>query len=843
MVWSPPPLTGDSGSQGLPTPPPQKDLPPVPPPPPLPPIPAAQAVPPPPPPPPPVPVFAGQELPLPPVPVAQEIPAPPPQTDLPPVPPPPPANIPGHGRPRQLSPKIALIAICVLAGVLIGAWYLTQLGQYPGRSVLTSALSEKLVSSQQITGIKIISKSLDNSGDAVMDLAATVETKEPCYLPVDRAQALSTLNLDATVFGKINAIVSGKDGQRILKLADLPKPPVDLDQIVFLKESAPAHYSYTMTWRVTLSRRVGAWTPLFSDATDAGNPPSGKIKSEYGQNAYCITAADDIDRLRKIMADAQASYAKLNDVAQKYNQNRQALAQKAREENLRLLSEGAIFQGQAVRNNNNTVPLFIEITSVNPERQSITALVRNDGGWGDGRRFQGTFSYDDDDQVLKLQIASRTEQALRNCGPFLQWEENMAFSLTFNDNVFAGNIGSWSCRFFRVPDQERRNFVARQSENQARLLDATKPGKVYSVIATLPDRGWTEEYWFFFTRQDPDSLKLEGYLQSQTNPGKRRFYGNLILNTYWADGAAIRLFSDDTDAVKRIREPSPLGYSSKITWLPVLDDGSMRCDNRHAGPPWHLEFKPLSDAETHRIQSLGNSAPGEPGRIVTTPAPADPAPAANTASAAAQTPPPPAPWSPLPQAPPAGPVSQTPSGVAVSPGMRVTQPAGANNLSLPQEYPKNPGVYILANQNWVVMPQGPAEQPTQVSNEELTLSMRTNPKGPWLSVHIMNNMTGLNIPLVTNPVVIAARGIMSPSPDDFICREKTFTLYSVSYTPNNRIIAGILFYPSQKKSGIAGEIDTRIIKKDDDLHLITTTQRLLPGYYSLRGFIFQVAEN
>ena len=163
-------------------------------------------------------------------------------------------------------------------------------------------------------------------------------------------------------------------------------------------------------------RRDGAWV-FTGDRTGFERPPFAGDPKPAGPAVFAVDLPVDSSRLKTLLADRVAYAAKVQaaaatvaaDVERERRQQAQIYAQ--------LLRPGTLFAGalaDGARGDSHGVVL--ELTERAETPGTVVALLRNDGGWTDVRRFQGEWSLDasgDELASLRQRLASVREDCLR----------------------------------------------------------------------------------------------------------------------------------------------------------------------------------------------------------------------------------------------------------------------------------------------------------------------------------------------------------------------------------------------------------------------------------------------
>jgi len=515
--------------------------------------------------------------------------------------------------------KIQAAVVCGIMLVMWGAWKVyAYMDRIPGSHEVHTAIERTVPTpSQRVVDVSTTVVRATGGTEASLQFSATMENTESYYSLVDSAQYFDDIKTDATVYNRIRSIVGGPGREWICKEAGYVDEGSSLADLVLLRETGKANTHYTVTGYITARRPLKTWELAVENVQSKG-VPVGYPRGHFKGNVLFVDRPGDVQKLKASLADAQTVLSRLEDSQRKYRakaaaeeeSHRQKLAadeESHRQALLAKVSPKTLFAGFASRGNDNPQPLWLEITDLDLERKTIRTLLRNDGGWDDSRRLDGTFEIDTSRDRMTFTLKTDVSQALRNCGPFLEFAENYTLAVALDGELLAGTAGNWSVKMTRVADDAKRQAeIALVRKNAMQWLEATKAGMAYKLTASLPERVWSEEYFFTFTKQEKDGLIIEGTLELPSRGFKRVFTGTLIANKYRADRKPLRLFTAGANAVAQAHELSPLRLAEDFYWYPQLDGTKMRLDDNSRGRPWHLEFDPASagDPGKARKESL-----------------------------------------------------------------------------------------------------------------------------------------------------------------------------------------------------------------------------------------------
>ena len=399
------------------------------------------------------------------------------------------------------------------------------------------------------------------------------------------------------MYDRIKQVLSGPGGDWIRNDAGLTTNVESVTGLVLLRESTKAQSRFTATGDIQAQRPVRAWEIHVANV-QVNASPVGSLRSQFTGNVLLLDRPDDVQKFKTSLADALATLTTLQQSQKKYQEKLAKDETDRRQALLAKIAPGTLFNGTATQGTNTPQPLWLEITDMDPDRKTIRALLRNDGGWDDARRFEGTFELDTTKNLTSVVLKTDASQLVQNCGPFLEWNETYQWSLKLDGDSLTAPGNNWSYKFTRLADDAKKQAeITFAKENATKWLAATKAGMIYKVTASLADRAWSEEYFFTFTKQEKEGLVIEGTLELPSRGFSRKFTATLLTNKYKANRKPLRLLTLGTDAVKQANKLSPLAYGSDNYWYPQLDNDRMRFDDDTPSLHWHLEFVPSTAEE------------------------------------------------------------------------------------------------------------------------------------------------------------------------------------------------------------------------------------------------------
>lgn len=584
-----------------------------------------------PPPPPPVrAVNVAPPLPPPPAPAPQTAPISPPAAPSAVKPPPPPAqpvvraDLPAPPPPAQRAPRAPLSRKAKLgigglaAGLILAAtavFVIRHLGSTPPAALLLATLDRE-VGAEKLRFNSATQKATSVGSDQVR-IVFTTEGKvtEPLYLSTDLATTLpAEYETAKNRLAEADRLMASRTGARLRETGGLGAPPEDPRQVEVIRATAKLTDSFSYQGEAHATRTAEGWRLQLTDGRFSSTLPEGQPRRGFGAKTYLASEAQDVAALKTLLAERLAYSERALAAATKL------AAQLAEERNARLqefqaqLKPGTIFTG-LVRDlrNPQSHSVTLEITAFSPVVGSVTALLRNDGGWADTRTFQGTWKPDAEAEHVTVALASRQNQAVRSAGPIL--EANEDFALTFALTT-SGTLRATTARFeltlSRVPDTEVAALRTQLGAELVALLGATAPDLVYRGAAISKNTQVAEPVLIRLIRQENGGALLQAMLESPDHgTWQRSLRGTLIANRYRSEGRPLRLQIDGEDRVKRAPGTSIFGANAKLSLRLAVDSDQITGEDerysyrlKRAAAAELAELKAARDARDQRFLSV-----------------------------------------------------------------------------------------------------------------------------------------------------------------------------------------------------------------------------------------------
>ena len=397
--------------------------------------------------------------------------------------------------------RFLLAAGCVAAAAtIVGVTWFRRVQQRPP----TAAVRDYLTSRFAPLPVRVATLDVTNlqSGATGSRLTyhAVLETTEPLFrrLPTAdylRAHAASELaSIDAA-----NALLNGPNGARIRSALGVVPTAPDVRESVLLTTETPPGATVALTATLFAWRRDGAWV-FTGDRTGFERPPFAGDPKPAGPAVFAVDLPVDSSRLKTLLADRVAYAAKVQaaaatvaaDVERERRQQAQIYAQ--------LLRPGTLFAGalaDGARGDSHGVVL--ELTERAETPGTVVALLRNDGGWTDVRRFQGEWSLDASGDGCAVTLRTRNADRVDGAGPLLE---------DHGDRSIARLRGR----------TERRPRSREAGSFGGSLRTARRPSKRTS--AGRSPRPWRRPNpaWFTAARRSANKAKLPSFWSSGLSP-------------------------------------------------------------------------------------------------------------------------------------------------------------------------------------------------------------------------------------------------------------------------------------------------------------------------------------
>ncbi|MEJ1973535.1 MAG: hypothetical protein WDM96_14055 [Lacunisphaera sp.] len=404
-----------------------------------------------------------------------------------------------------------------------------------------------------------------------VDIAFTAEGKltEALYdrtningvLPSELAAALPRLT-------EADRVLASRSAARLRESAGLGEPPADPRQAVLLHVTARPDEPVGYVGEARATRTKEGWSLQLLEGHFPVALPEGERRLGFGAKSFVADDAQDIAALKALLA-ARLAYAERTLAAATKFAAQLAEDRRARLQQFQVqLKPGTLFTGSA-RNlrDAQTQSLTLEITAFNATAGTLTAVLRNDGGWGDTRAFQGTWKTDEEAEHLAITLGSRPNQAVPHAGPFLEVNDSFALDFTLNDS---GSLKAatryYEFAFTRVSEAEAAGLRAQLAGEFNTLLNAIGKDAVYRGMAISKNSQASEPVLLRFTKQENEGALLQAVLASLDHAAwRRRLQGTLIANRYRSGDQPLRLQLSGEDRIGRAPNQSVFAYGYDLS--------------------------------------------------------------------------------------------------------------------------------------------------------------------------------------------------------------------------------------------------------------------------------------
>lgn len=505
---------------------------------------------------------------------------------------------------RLWSAAVVLVAVAILAGVL---WY--RLRQRPS----ATTVRDYLVQSVAPLPVRVVALTLTYGPTTATGCPVTYqvrfETTEPLFRPVDPTEYLRVHAVDADQG-------PGTKDQRPANQTDpvssaaangSANPPsvVRPPQLLVTTATPPGAAAFG-SGSLTAWRSNGVWVFTPSGATLDRTRLVGEPKPA---GALAVDLPADAARLNAWVAEQVAAAARAREAAAAAAADQERFRQQQTAAFGQQLRPGTLFTGtitDPIRGAQQRV--IVELTGATGAQ--LTAVLRNDGGWSDTRRFTGDWVVTPAADAAVVTLRTSRADAVADAGPLLDDRLDWALILQLGaDGSVSAPAGPTVVRTSptALPVALRRVDPAAAEDVRADVLRplsaavaATRPGAVYRGTALSKVYRTTEELVLRFGGNGGRSLAPLGTVSSSNppippgsgsqpasgpaNPASldplqpgvlvatlasaaapervRRFSGELVSSTYRVGDRPVWLRSEDAQRVPGADPRSPLGLNT-----------------------------------------------------------------------------------------------------------------------------------------------------------------------------------------------------------------------------------------------------------------------------------------
>lgn len=443
----------------------------------------------------------------------------------------------------------------------------------------------------------------ETGGGRQVEVTAKAWPVQPLYTKADTAEYLMRVfQLDPESASEARALLTDKATLRNTWLTGGRPLPADPFQLVILQPATQVDASFNFQGVLDAHRTGGSWGfSLASGGLEAGGP-QGDARTTFGLPSFVEGDAADEGRLRTIVGDFQAFAGRVAKVRADTEAARLRVVNGRRDAFLARIAPGQVFGGTALESGDQYgTALYLEITGISGNE--VTAVLRNDGSWHNGRVFKGTWNADDDFRVTTLTLSSSAGQAVRNAGPFVETTQNWTLALTVDPaGRLSGQTKYFQYQFQPIPSGDVGNLRIRLEAEFERAIAATEPGSLFQGSATSNASGASEPVLLRMTGRSDDDMSFSATIESPTHSWKREFQGRIIDNAKRSRGEPLRMSTGANDAVVDAPVTSILGDPEDLE--AGLNPGDGTLSGEDAQFTYHLTR--AEETDLHRL-SAGRS--------------------------------------------------------------------------------------------------------------------------------------------------------------------------------------------------------------------------------------------
>lgn len=416
-----------------------------------------------------------------------------------------------------------------------------------------------------------------DENDLQVSVTATARTLQPLYSQIDAPQYLRrTFQIDPDSTSEARRLLADPGALQASGLAGNGSAPSDPYGAVILTMNSPAGAPFTYQGVIAAHRDSGGWSLADVSGGYEGPAPQGKPRSAFGDNSFAVGDPGDEARLRSLASDFQAFAGRVAERRRSLESARAAELLHRREAFMARIAPGSIFRGAALEAGGQIgTPLYLEVTELSPDNR-VTALLRNEGGWGSARVFQGSWAADDDFANPVLNLTSPANQAVKNSGPFLENTQAWTLSLSLDPRGgLSGRDSFFEYRFQPMSRDQASDLRARLEAELRGSIAATAPDLVYFGTASSRASGASEPILLRFIGRSGEATSVEARIESTTRSWKRPLHGSIITNARRSGGRPIVMQSPSSEAVEDAPPDSVMGTREDLELRLGLEAGSL----------------------------------------------------------------------------------------------------------------------------------------------------------------------------------------------------------------------------------------------------------------------------
>jgi hypothetical protein len=472
--------------------------------------------------------------------------------------------------------KTFIAAVAALSAAAVGLLFWHHVRTTVSPAEVAAFLDGTMTSGRvRFTVAKVETQRRDDSGQRVA-VTAKAWLVQPLYSKADVADyLLRTYQLDPEASAEARALLIDKATARNPSLTGGRPLPPDPYQLVILQPATQADASFNFQGILDAHRAAGAWAFSLVSGGLEGGGPLGDARATFGSPSFVVGDAGDEAQLRTLVGNFQDFAGRVAKVRKDAEMARAAVVDGRRNAFLARIAPGKFFSGTALEAGEQYgTPLFLEITGLSGN--GVTAVLRNEGSWHNGRVFQGTWGSDDEFQTTTLSLSSSSSEAVRNAGPFLENTQNWSLALSVDPaGRLTGQNKYFQYLFQPTPPAEVAALRARLEAEFEQSIAATEPGSLFQGSASSLASGASEPILLRFASRSDDGKSFEATIESPTHSWKRAFQGRIIDNARRSRGEPLRLSTGANDAVMDAPADSILGDQDDLEIALSPADGSL----------------------------------------------------------------------------------------------------------------------------------------------------------------------------------------------------------------------------------------------------------------------------
>lgn len=521
---------------------------------------------------------------------------------------------------------VNFVTICIIAVLTLFA---TQ-GCGPAKPS-SDSVEGAVASHFEKMGFKVTNYSTIKTGHALkagsevikdVQAAVTATPLQNLYEVVDTANYVRhELKADPVTSTKIATILTSAGAKRLLDTANVSaQDPLDLGKVVLMRKIASPGDTYVFKMNFAAGKDQSGWAidqPMFSNIAPA--LPEYQRGFAQDNNHYEITNPADVEKLRSLLAQNNATLAALHKAAQTLLE--QAVAQ---------LPPGAIFTGTLTgntnspfnignaasgwdygvlnRSQNSDEPLGITVQMLesNTTAKTVSVLLRTSNSWSDTRTADGVITTDSVSYLPMLTLTSDSDAALKNTGPITGDMATIRIPLIVKGDMLSAKIGKDTLlQLTRVPDTNRDTAIAKLKEREEALRKSIAENSVYIFNLIGADSRPPEKYLMRIGKLSSDGT-FELKIENTQNSLVRFFIGTLDTNAFRSKGFPLRISS--ATWVEKAHKDTLLGTRSRLSYVFQYTDINFSGHSDNAGYIRNCTLTPANEETVAKIVSERDAA-------------------------------------------------------------------------------------------------------------------------------------------------------------------------------------------------------------------------------------------